>query len=404
MRVLVISNVWVEPNSSAAGERMLQILSLFLTKGYTITYASTASESEFAYDLESIGIDTVTVAINDDTFDDFAKALSPQIVLYDRFMAEEQFGWRISESCPKAIQILDTEDLHCLRKARHQALKEKRAFVVDDLMSDVAKREIASIYRSDLTLIISSYEMELLTDFFKVPATLLYYLPFLVDTIDSNFMPYGDRKHFVSIGNFLHPPNWDAVRILKEEIWPIIRKDLPEVQLHVYGAYPSNKVLQLHSENEGFIIKGRADIASEVIKNTRVLLAPLRFGAGLKGKFIDAMRYGTPSVTTAIGSEAMHGILPWAGYVADDFFAFAKAAIHLYQDEKKWHIAQKNGQSIIRTHFQKEDLAQPFLIAVEDRFKNLEQHRLSNFTGQLLQHHTMQSTKFMSRWIALKNK
>ncbi len=404
MQVLVISNVWVEPNSSAAGERMLQILTLFLANGYRITYASTASESEYAYNLESLGITIVTVAINDDGFDRFVKALSPQIVLFDRFMVEEQFGWRISEFCPKAIRILDTEDLHCLRKARHQALKEKRAFNVDDLISDVAKREIASIYRSDLTLIISSYEMELLSNFFKIPDTLLYYLPFLIDSMDTNFIPFKERRHFVSIGNFLHPPNWDAVCILKEKIWPLIRKELPEAQLYIYGAYPSPKVWQLHAEKDGFIIKGRAHTASGVLKNARVLLAPLRFGAGLKGKFIDSMLYGTPSVTTTIGAEAMHDSLPWSGCIEDDFFAFAKAAIHLYQDEKHWTISQKNGEVIIRTHFQKSNFTQPFITTIEDCYRNLKEHRLSNFTGQLLQHHTMQSTKYMSRWIALKNK
>jgi len=114
---------------------------------------------------------------------------------------------------------------------------------------------------------------------------LIYYLPFMLDNISQDDfikMPsFEERRHFVSIGNFLHEPNWDAVQHLKKDIWPLIRKQLPEAELHIYGAYPSQKVFELHNEKEGFIIKGRAQDANQVIGNARLLLAPIRFGAGL---------------------------------------------------------------------------------------------------------------------------
>ena len=206
MRVLIIGSVWVEPASTAAGSRMLQLLQLFLEQGWKLTFATTAAPSQYAFDLESLGIAVATVQLNDSSFDAFAKALSPQLVLFDRFMTEEQFGWRIAEQCPRAVRILDTEDLHCLRKARELAIKEHRTFAQQDLISDIAKREIASIYRCDLTLMISTTEVELLQDFFKVPAHILWYLPFLLDPLETNFKSFEDREHFVSIGNFLHPP------------------------------------------------------------------------------------------------------------------------------------------------------------------------------------------------------
>ena len=90
------------------------------------------------------------------------KELNPEIVLFDRFMVEEQFGWRVTECCPDALKILDTEDLHCLRQARQVAVKENREFTLNDLYSDVAKREIASILRCDLTLMVSEFEINLL--------------------------------------------------------------------------------------------------------------------------------------------------------------------------------------------------------------------------------------------------
>ena len=179
----------------------------------------------------------------------------------------------------------------------------------------MAKREIASIYRCDCTLMISIYEMNLLQHFFKISIDILHYTPFLLEPIQqkeiTSWPTFEERTHFVTIGNFLHEPNWNGVLFLKEEIWPLIKKQLPNAELHIYGAYPSPKVTQLHQPKDGFLIKGRADSAKEVMLNAKVCLAPLRFGAGLKGKLIDAMECGTPSVTTTIGAEAMHDNLDW---------------------------------------------------------------------------------------------
>ena len=409
MRVLIIGSVWVEPASTAAGSRMLQLLQLFLEQGWELTFASTAAPSAYAFDLESLGINVASIQLNNASFDAFAKLLSPQLVLFDRFMTEEQFGWRIAEQCPDALRVLDTEDLHCLRKAREQAVKEQRPFRQNDLISDVAKREIASIYRCDLTLMISKVEMQLLQDFFRVPSDQLWYLPFLLEPLEDNFIPFEDRAHFISIGNFLHTPNWDATLQLKH-IWPLIRTELPKAELHVYGAYSSEKVQQLHNEKEGFLIKGRAEDAFEVIQNAKVLLAPLRFGAGLKGKFIDAMQCGTPSVTTAIGAEAMHGDLAWSGDIENENASpakwqgsFAKAAIKLYTQKQSWETAQEQGVKIINTHFQKSTYAKSFVAQLQNLIETLSEHRLHNFTGQMLLHHSMKSTMFMSKWIEAKN-
>lgn len=404
MKICVISSVWVEPQSSAAGSRMLQLLEVFLARDWTVIYASTASKSEFAVNLTDRGITTTTIKLNDPSFDTYIRELQPNIVLFDRFMVEEQFGWRVAEHCPNTLRILDTEDLHCLRKARQQAIKENRPFIDSDLFSDVAKREIASIYRCDLTLMISEYEMALLQNVFKVPKELLYYLPFLVSPVLGEFVPHEERAHFISIGNFLHAPNWDAALVLKQTIWPEIRKAIPDAQLHLYGAYASEKVLQLHNPIQGFYVKRRAEDAHEVISKAKVLLAPLRFGAGLKGKFIDAMQCGTPSVTTQIGAEAMQGDFTWGGSIEDDFSAFAKAATTLYTYKNLWKVAQDHGRILINNRFQKGDFEDDFYDTILHYKSRLTAHRQQNFTGQMLLHHTLQSTKFMSKWIGEKNK
>lgn len=408
-QLLIIGFVWPEPNSSAAGGRMMQLISLFQKQGYEITFASPAQDSDFMVDLSRFDVVKQTIHLNCSSFDVFVKELNPSIVLFDRFMIEEQFGWRVAENCPDALRILDTEDLHCLRLARQKAFKEKREFQTQDLLvEEVAKREIASILRCDLSLMISEYEMELLATIFKIDGSLLYYLPLL---LESNAIPdleklpsFEERTDFVFIGNFLHEPNWNAVQYLKETIWPLIKKQLPEAVLNVYGAYPSQKVLQLHNAKQGFLIQGRAENANEVVENARVVLAPLRFGAGIKGKLLEAMQCGTPSVTTSIGSESMKGNLDWNGFVEDNLNSFADKAAQLYQDKNLWLQAQKNGVEIIKERYLRTLFEEDFAVQIAFLVSNVKQHRLNNFMGELLQHHTLRSTKYMSKWIEEKNK
>ena len=407
--VLILGFVWPEPNSSAAGGRMVQLISIFKDRGFEVTFASSASDSDYMIDLETLGVSKKSIALNCSSFDVFVKELNPTIVLFDRFMMEEQFGWRVAENCPDALRVLDTEDLHCLRMARQKAFKENRSFSTDDLLvEDVAKREIASILRCDISLMIAEYEMQLLKSVFKIDSNVLYYFPLLLDPITvstiQNLPLFEDRKNFVFIGNFLHEPNWNAVQYLKETIWPLIRKQLPEAILQIYGAYPSQKVKQLHQPKQGFYIIGRANDAQEVVRNARVVLAPLRFGAGIKGKLVEAMQCGTPSVTTTIGAESMCGDLPWNGFIADDAQAFANKAVELYQDKMLWLKAQESGFKIIERRYLKYLFEGDLICHILNVQAHLKQHRLDNFMGTLLQHHTLTSTKYMSRWIEEKNK
>lgn len=406
--ILLIGTVWPEPGSSAAGSRTLQLIEQFQKQNWKITFACAAADSDHMINFDAYAIDKVTIELNNNSFDEFISKLQPDMVLFDRFMMEEQFGWRVAENCPNALRILDTIDLHCLRLARQTAFKEKRDFTTEDLFSDVAKREIASIYRCDCTIMISTFEMDLLQKHFKIASALLHYTPFLLEPITEHgtqtWPSFEDRKHFVTIGNFLHEPNWNAVLFLKEEIWPLIRKQLPQAELHVYGAYASPKVNQLHQPKEGFFIKGRATSAKEVMLNARICLAPLRFGAGLKGKLIDAMECGTPSVTTTIGAEGMHGDLDWGGAVTNEVKDFVNGAVNLYTDRETWLKAQKQGVHIINEVFNKEYHSKLLIDRIINLKANLKAHRLNNFMGAMLMHHTISGTKYMSRWIAEKNK
>lgn len=386
---------------------MLQIIAYFKRKNYPITFAATAVPNEHSGYLTELGLDTKQVFLNCDSFDAFIAGLQPSIVLFDRFLAEEQFGWRVAEQVPNALRILDTEDLHSLRHVRERCLKSATDFSIPTwLQDDRTKREIASVYRCDLSLIISTYEMDLLSGVLGKNANLLYHLPFMIpaDEVPLDGPSFEERTGFIFIGGGKHSPNIDAIKYLRSDIWPQIRKQIPNAHLNIYGAYLPQHILELHDESTGFLVKGKADRISDAMGKAKVCLAPLRYGAGIKGKLLHAMQYGTPSVTTSIGAEGMYAEMDWNGVIAKNANDFMKAAVALYSDKDKWLQAQKNGYQLIAALYDRDGLEEKLSVTIKRLFTHLKAHREENFVGSLLQHQTMAGTKFMSKWIQEKNR
>tara|TARA_R100000935_G_scaffold42923_1_gene65210 strand:+ start:29540 stop:30775 length:1236 start_codon:yes stop_codon:yes gene_type:complete len=406
-KLLIIGHNFPEPSTTAAGGRMLQLIDLFLEQGFAITFASTAVKSEHSAKLNSLKIKEVSLKLNDASFDEFLKALQPDVVVFDRFVTEEQFGWRVAEICPNAVRILDTEDLHFLRKAREEAYKKEIPVVKADLYTETAKRELASILRCDLNLLISEIELQLLVETFKIPEGLLFYLPFLLTSNISaeskkEHCNYIERHHFIAVGNMKHAPNVASVKILKQHIWPVLKDKFSQAELHIYGAYVPQQIQEMHSPKERFLIKGWVKDISVVMQKARVQLAPIPFGAGLKGKLFEAMQHGLPTITTPVGAEGMYGQDATMEFIADTWQQFTNLAALVYKEERDWLHIQQKGYAILESRFLKNNFAERFATNISYVAKNLKCHREDHFMGQILQYKTMQATKYLSKWIEEK--
>jgi O-antigen biosynthesis protein len=403
---------------------MLDIIRFFQLDNWQITFASAAALSTHRFNLQELCIDEKIIELNSSRFDEFINELQPNAVLFDRFFTEEQFGWRVNRVCPDAVKILDTEDLHSLRNTRHRLLKEKQKVFSKEsdrqsvgpvllgqqdlyqemIQDELTLRELSAIYRCDISLLISSFEMELLQSQFAVPADLLAYCPYhsLSGLPYSRNPVFDHRQHFLFAGNFRHEPNWDAVLWLKHVIWPGICQQLPQAELHIYGAYPPPKAMELHKPAEGFFIKGWADDLILPTQNTRVVLAPLRFGAGLKGKLFEAIKCCTPSVTSSIGAEGIMTADLWPGVVADTAEDFISASVSLYQNADCWWEAQRKFTiDLFKLNYD------PFVELtqrVNELGQSLIKYRAKNLTGKLLRQETLGAHKYMSLWIEAKNK
>ncbi|AWX46072.1 hypothetical protein HME9304_03104 [Flagellimonas maritima] len=409
--VFIIGYIWPEPNTTAAGHRMLQLIHFFNSQDYQITVGSTAVRTEHSFDLDSLGVKTVFLKLNHSSFDTLIKDLQPTFVVFDRFMIEEQFGWRVAEFSPISVRILNTEDLHSLRTVREVCVKKGEQFTMEKWKNHPKTlREVASIYRSDITLLISSYETEILKTELHISEQLLLYLPFHLKRIFSmtraNWPTFEARKDFVSVGNGKHAPNVDSLMVLKGSIWPLIKKALPEAKLFVYGAYLPQQVLEMHNPKEGFYIMGWIEDLEAALQNARVLLAPLRFGAGIKGKLVDAMKNGTPSITTIIGAEGINENSIWNGTITSsmEWEGFAEAAVDLYTNKAKWKKAQENGVKIINEIFVKNLWDERLKTHLGTVSNNLDNHRNENIIGKLVQQEALASTKYMAKWIEAKNR
>lgn len=398
--------VWPEPESSAAGVRTCQLVRGFLHEGYQVRFVSSAIQTDHSAPLEQWGVAINQILLNDSSFDQQLREWQPDVVVFDRYMVEEQYGWRVSEQCPNAVKILDTIDLHFLRKGREKAFKEKEDYVPFNINDSLSFRETASILRCDLTLLISYFEYDWIVKKFPIPQSILCYLPIqtepIPEEIQNQFLTFHARKHFITLGNWWHEPNRQSVLYLNK-IWPKIKAKIPEAELFVYGANTSENAQSFHNPKEGFHIMGRAKSVKDIFTQHRVLLAPLFFGAGIKGKILDGMQHGLPNVTTSVGAEGMYIEHRWNGLIADEN-DFIEKAIQLYQDQELWEDSVRNGFEINNNLFADRTPELNFYHQLKNIINNLNNHREQNLLGRLLQHQTLMSHRYMSKWIELKNK
>lgn len=401
---VIIGYVWPESNSSAAGQNMMGIINSFLTRQWRVIFMSASNDSPYVDKIEHPLFSFETTALNCETFDNRIGHLRPEVVIFDRFMTEEQFSARVRLQCPEAFRILNTEDLHSLRTQRMESVKKGQQANIDTPdNSEKTHREVAAILRSDLTLVISSAELTLLQDIYRVPSKQLCYLPLFLGSGPESLKDFSRRQDFVFIGNFRHAPNWDAVLEL-QRLWPSIRRKLPQANLNIYGAYPPKKAMAMDNTKTGFRVQGWSDNAVTTVAEHRVMLAPLRFGAGVKGKLVLAMQCQTPSVTTDIGAEGIADNAQWPGSVVGSDSDFVDAAITLYTNEQRWIAAQSKSSPILERQFDSEKNAANFHLALNSALKDIELWRADLFMQGLLWHHSLRATQYMTQWIEAKNR
>ncbi len=396
-RAVYFVNLWPEPRSSAAGVRTFEMSHFLLRLGYELVAVAPGEATLHSGAWEKAGVRTLTCDPNSSVSAKILETLSPDLVFYDRFYTEEKFGWRARELWPDALQVVDTSDLHCLRSARQKAHLAGAEVLNphDDFFGDEFLREMASLHRVDVCFVVSRHEAEWLAKQ-GYEKERVCYLPFS-SKADVNLKPESERQGFCFLGNFRHAPNVDAARWLASELWPAVRSQISDAELHLYGAYPTQEISQLHGK-DGIFSHGYVENHREAIARHQVLLAPLRFGAGIKGKILEAWATGTPVLGTPLAFEDMG-----SGFAEfQDATSFVDQ-IQRLQDSEYWQKNVGQGLTQLSSQYDQEMIFNTFSEFLASSREGLASIRKS-LTGRLLRHHGAQSLKYFSQWIEEKTK
>lgn len=321
--------------------RILQML------GFRVTFAAANLEAPQPYvaQLQRIGIEVLYRPYVRRIRDHLAtRGRDYDLVILSRADAAARTIEAARTFCPQARIVFDTVDLHFLREMRLAELHASAALL------RVAMRrraqELALMRRADLTFVVSEPERALLAR--EAPDVRVHVVS-NIHAINDSVTPFDQRHGLVFIGAFAHPPNTDAVCFLCDQIMPLLRRLVPSVHLSIIGAEPPRAIRARAAAD--IEILGHVPDVSRYFASCRVAVAPLRYGAGVKGKINQSLAHGLPVVATGIAVEGMHLVDGQSVLVADEPSAFAAAVARLHQDEALWQRLSTAGLRVAEAHF-----------------------------------------------------
>ena len=339
-RVLVLDHCTPTPNQDAGSVTVFNLLLLLREMDFQVTFIP---EDNFLYmpdytpALQRVGIE-VLYAPYYTSIEQHLKEAGERYDLAFLFRpgVVERHLQAIRKHCAKAKVLFHTVDLHFLRMSREAQLQSDVA--KQKAADEMKQRELTAIRASDASIVHSTAEFELLRP--EVPDAKLHVFPLIMDVVGSG-KEFSERKDIVFIGGYQHTPNVDAVKYFVAEIMPLIRRRLPGVHFYAVGSKPPTDIQTLACED--VIITGFVENLAPLLDKMRVSVAPLRYGAGIKGKIGSAMAVGLPVVATPLAAEGMSLSDGENILVASGAEQFADAVVSLYKNESLWDRISHRG-------------------------------------------------------------
>jgi O-antigen biosynthesis protein len=346
-RILIVDAMTPEPARDSGSLRLCAILRLLGEQGWSAAFLpddGRASMQEITA-LGSLGVEVL------------CRPWVPELprwlrehgaelyaVILCRHTVAGQYVDLVRKYAPQAKLLFDTVDLHFLREQRAAELTGNPTIARQAEASQ--RSELALISQCDATFVVSPHEQALLRQL--LPQARVELLS-NIHEVHGARLPYANRKDLVFIGGYGHPPNSDAIRWLASEILPRLRERMPDIRLHVLGDLPA--AVRRELAMPGLELHGRVADLAPWLDNCLASIAPLRFGAGVKGKINMAMSHGVPVIATTIAVEGMQLNDGVNVLVADDATAFVEAVLRLQRDEALWQQLSEHGLDNVRKHF-----------------------------------------------------
>ena len=346
-RVLIIDATTPMPDHDSGSLRMVNFMRVLGDLGSQVSFmASNRLHVEgYTNALQALGVEALYAPFVQDPVK-FLRERGAEfdLVILSRHYVAAPFVGLLRLHAPQARLVFDTVDLHYLREQRAAELSGDPALA--RTAAATRTQELKLIRDCDITLVVSPVEQELLAR--DAPGARVEVLS-NVHEVHGCKQGFAARKDLVFVGGFQHPPNVDAVEWFVREVFGAVRTQLPEVRFHVIGSRVPESIRALADAQ--VIVHGFVEDIMPFMDGCRISVAPLRYGAGVKGKVNMAMSCGLPVVATPIAVEGMHVQAGSDVLVADSAAGFADAIVHLYRDENLWHTLSVNGLANVERHF-----------------------------------------------------
>ncbi len=338
--------------------RLFHIVRLLKNQGYHITFIARngSGQERYARILQEMGIEVYatdpamlrSMGIGADGMGiDLKKLLSRrfyEMAYLSFYEIALQYLPVIRESSPETKIIVDSVDIHFIRERRMaETLRDETLM---EKAEKTRQEELAIYGRADAVVTVTEQDWMHLKD--HLPGKAHFVIP-NVHPVDEDPVTCEGREGLLFIGNFNHPPNTDAVTSFVREVFPLVKRKIPEMTLTVVGNSPPEEIMSLRSEH--ITITGYVPETGPYLRKARVSISPLRFGSGMKGKIGEAMAAGLPVVTTSIGAEGMGLVSGRTAFIADDAESFSEAILRLCTDDRLWTETASAGKQYIRDHF-----------------------------------------------------
>ncbi len=347
-RVLIADATTPTPDQDSGSVRMLNLIRILRDLGYHVVFMPENLSHAGAYTeaLQQMGVECLyhpSVKNPMDYLRDKGKYLDA--VILSRYYVAEPLLPLVRHFAPQARVIFDTVDLHYVREQRQAELEDNEKLA--RLAEKTRLREQACMQQADVTWVVSPYEKQVLEK--EVPAARIQVLSNIHEVFGCR-KGFDERRDLLFVGGFQHTPNVDAVQWFVTDIWPLIHQQLPEAKFHLVGSKAPEEIRAL-GEVDGVRFHGFVPNIEPFLDGCRVAVAPLRFGAGVKGKVNLSMSYGQPVVATGVATEGMqteHGV---DVLNADTPEAFAEAVVSVYQDKALWQKLSEGGLKNVERWF-----------------------------------------------------
>ncbi len=348
-RVLVVDALTPNPDNDAGSVFTVELIRLFQAIGYKVSFwpqDASGFDRTLTPPLQRIGVE----AIYSPHYRSLGEYLAEHGELFDvvfifRHYCASKLIPLVREVAPQARLIFHPADLHFIREARATGIDG--CAKPPSILRLIQAYEIFCAVSSDVTIVHSHYEKDVLA--LHAPDATVRVFPWIVDPVPLG-PGFAARNHIAYLGGYAHPPNVDAVRYFAEAIWPLIRQRNPEMVFKVVGSGVPAEIAALHGRNNIEVV-GFVEDLQALFDSIRILVAPIRYGAGLKGKVASALAYGVPVVATSCAAEGMALVDGEQVLVRDDPEQFAEAVLRVYDDETLWQKLSAGGQAFVEEVF-----------------------------------------------------